>query len=343
MGKIYGQLSLDERGVIGALRSEGRSLADIGRMIGRDRSTICRELKRNSKPTKTWPGGYDAKRADALAARRRRWDARFKMARQPDLRKAVRTCLAMGWSPEQVAGRLAREQGRKVISHESIYRFIYHKVAQKDPWHHLLPRAKHRRGKLERRGGSSASLIRNRIGIVSRPAKVDGRREKGHWEADLMLCSAGTQAVLVTHERKSRVIMVARQPNKQAQPVADRLLLQFGGLPPELRRSITFDNGNEFAEHWVLNHDLDLPTYFCDPHSPWQKGGVENAIGRLRRFLPRKTNLDALKPQQIDNIVRTYNATPRKCLQYRTPAEVFLGFLKPLHFNRESVPRLRGV
>ena len=147
MGQCYGQLSLEERVEIYRLHAGGRSQNEIASALDRAPSTISRELRRNSRPTKVWTGGYEPVRAQQLAERRRRWDGRFKLARQPDLRDCVGKSLAMGHSPEQIAGRLALEHGRVIISHELIYRFIYHRAAQKDCWHRLLPRRKRRRGR----------------------------------------------------------------------------------------------------------------------------------------------------------------------------------------------------
>jgi len=337
MGQAYSQLSLRERCEIDLLWRDGLSRRAVARRLGRAPSTIGRELARNARATKAWPGGYDGARAQHLAERRRRWNARFALARQPVLRALVRDQLAMGRSPEQVAGRLALEHGRTILSHESIYRFIYHRSAQKDPsWHRLLPRAKHRRGRLGRRGGSSVETLRRRVGIENRPAEAVDRRQPGHWEGDLMLFARYGQAVLAAHERSSRLILLSRQPNKAAAPVAERLKALFAPLPEALRRTITFDNGTEFAQHFRLVDQLGMDTFFCEPHKPWQKGGVENAIGRVRRTLPRKTDLATLTPAALNALVARYNATPRKCLGFRTPAEVFLGFLQPLHFNRES-------
>jgi IS30 family transposase len=281
-------------------------------------------LRRNSKPTKQWSGPYEAERAHRLALRRRRWDPRFKLARQPDLRHLVRDGLAMGRSPEQIAGRLALEHGRTIISHESIYRFVYHRSAQKDYWHRLLPRAKSRRGRLGRRGGSPASFIKARIPLSQRPDHANDRNTPGHWEADLMAFSKYGQYVLCTHERSSRLLSLERLPNKTAAAVRKRLLKRFRKLPAALRLSLSFDNGTEFAEHYRLNRrPLKLPTFFCDPHAPWQKGGIENAIGRMRRTLPRKSDLAAIHPKLLDAIIKRYNTTPRKCLAFKTPQEVF--------------------
>lgn len=335
MGRHYRQLGVKERSVIGHLHAGGRSIREIARQIGRDVATVSRELRRNSQRTKVWPGGYDPERAQQLAERRRRWDARFKLVRQPALQQHVRERLAMGYSPEQIAGRLAREEGHTVISHESIYRFIYHRSAQKDYWHRLLPRGKHRRGHYGKRGGSPASFIRDRRSIHDRPARAADRQQPGHWEADLMLFARYGEAVLVLHERTSRLTLMTRLADKTADGVAARLTHSFARLPPALRQTVTVDNGTEFARHYRLPEGTR--TYFCDVRAPWQKGGVENAIGRLRRYLPRKTRLDSLSNRQLDAIAQAYNMTPRKCLGYLSPAEAFQNQL--LHFKRESTSR----
>lgn len=318
----YGQLSLDERIEIYRLHAGGKSLREIARSIGRSASTISRELRRNSRPTRSWTGGYAPARAQFLAERRRRWDGRYKLMRQPALRLYVREHLAMGWSPAQIAGRLRQEHGRTMISPESIYRFIYHCSAQKDYWHKLLPKKKSRRGRLGRRGGSPAENIKRRVSIRKRPATIDRRKVRGHWEADLMQFRE-YKALLVIHERRSRLLKVVAEPNREAGPTADRLLRQFRKLPKKLRRTVTFDNGTEFALHYRLEDKLGMKTYFCDPHAPWQKGGIENAIGRLRRSLPRGTIIAKLKKHQLRKLIASYNNTPRKCLGFKTPVEVF--------------------
>ena len=323
MGERYGQLSLEERIEIYRFQAEGRSLRWIGARLGRSASTISRELRRNSVRTKVWPGGYEPVRAQALAERRRRWDCRFKLERQPDLRDLVRDRLAMGWSPEQIAGRLTREQGRTLISHESIYRFIYHRSAQKDYWHRLLPRARHRRGFHARQGGSMVDLIKQRRPLRERPAEADDRQAPGHWEADFMLFARHGHSLLIAHERASRFTLVQRLPDRKADRTANALIAMLEALPRPMRQSITFDNGSEFTLHHQLASRTGMETFFCDVRSPWQKGGVENAIGRLRRSLPRKTNLDAIAHDHIRNAIRRYNHTPRKCLDFLTPDEAF--------------------
>jgi transposase, IS30 family len=323
MGQCYGQLSLEERIEIYRLRAAGESMRAIALALKRAASTVSREIRRNGLATKAWPGGYAPARAHRLTARRRRWDGRFKLARQPNLQNLVKDRLAMGHSPEQIAGRLTLEHGHTVISYESIYRFAYHRSAQKDYWHRLLPRRKSRRGRLGRRGGSAASGIKYRRSISERSADVADRTTPGHWEADFMLFAQYGQGLLVAHERQSRFTLLDRPPDRKAARTAKRLATLLAPIPSPLRKTLTFDNGTEFALHYRLTHQLGLQTYFCDIRSPWQKGGVENVIGRLRRWLPRKTKLADLSGRHIETIVGAYNNTPRKCLDFKTPAEAF--------------------
>jgi IS30 family transposase len=323
MGRCYGQLSLEERIEIYRLHKAGESMRRIALALERAVSTISREIGRNSRATKVWPGGYCPARAQRLSERRRRWDGRFKLARQPDLQDLVKDRLAMGHSPEQIAGRLTLEHGHTVISHESIYRFAYHRSAQKDYWHRFLPCRKSRRGRLRRGGISPASAIKFRRSVSKRAVDALDRATPGHWEADFMLFAKYGQGLLVAHERQSRYTILDHPADRKAERTAEHLAKLLASIPPSLRKTLTIDNGTEFALHYRLTEQLALQTYFCDPHSPWQKGGVENAIGRLRRPLPRRTNLADLSSDQLASIVQAYNDTPRKCLDFKTPAEAF--------------------
>lgn len=323
MGASYSQLSQDERIEISHLLRIGHSYRSIAVILGRTPSTISREVQRNSKPTKQFKGGYMPTRAHQLAARRRRWDPRFKLQRQPALQTYVLDRLAMGWSPQQIAGRLAHDKAPTRISHESIYRYIYHHVGQKNWLHKLLPRRKSRRGRIKRGGLGSVDFIKHRQTLDKRPAVVDRRRQTGHWEADLMAFSKYGDYVLVLHERVSRLTRFVRIDNKTAAHVVAKITRLLRPLSSHLRRSITFDNGTEFSHHFKLHKTLDAKTFFCDPHAPWQKGGVENAIGRMRRRLPRKSKLATISDRQLRKMADAYNNTPRKCLAYKTPNEIF--------------------
>lgn len=332
MGKQYGQLSVRERCEIARLQAAGESIRDIATALDRSPSTISREVRRNGTKTK----GYDPEEAQ-VRARARTWSG-SRLDRDDALRDRVLALLSLRWSPEQISGYLRREAGRTVISHESIYRFIYSQIRRekKYAWRLYLPRGKSRRGWRGRKGGSSATTIAKRRPLAERPAAVDDRRTPGHWEADLMLFRGHSQAVLAFHERHSRLLIAVRLPGKGADHVASVMTQVLNLFPPHMRQTVTFDNGTEFARHHRL-HDLGIQTFFCDTYSPWQKGGVENAIGRMRRVLHRKTDLTMLDDQHFDLLVQMYNNTPRKCLGYRTPASVLAEITdnQVLHLKRE--------
>lgn len=331
MGCRYEQLGLEERCEIARLQGAGSSIRQIAAALDRQPSTISRELKRNAGSGPR-AGPYKPVYAqDQTAARR--WSG-SRLERDAVLRGRVLEGLAQGWSPEQVVGRLKLEDTRAPIGHESIYRFVHAQLRRTNDgaWRHYLPRAKARRGRRGKKGGSPVSLIQQRVGLAMRPDQALSRDQPGHWEADFALFSTYGQSVLVLHERSSRLTVLVKTPNRKAAPTARTLARLLQPLPEGLRRSITFDNGTEFADHYRLG----LPTFFCDPHAPWQKGGVENAIGRIRRFLPRKTDLDSLSSDHINAIAQAYNHTPRQCLDFHTPAEVFS---RVLHFERESTSR----
>ena len=323
----YCQLSIEERCSISRLREAGQSIRQIAAALDRQPSTVSREMKRNAGAKI----GYRPAHAQAQAEARRWTGARLE--RDHALREAILDRLADGWSPEQVCGRLARQAGHRVISHETIYRFVYAQLKRTNDrrWRHYLPRAKYKRGRRTKGGWPRQT---DRPSIHDRPAIVAGRRQAGHWEADAMLFSASGQAILVAHERHTRLTLAVHQNSLKADPVAAALTRMLRPLPARLRRSITFDNGTEFYRHQHIGRQLAARTYFCDPHAPWQKGGVENAIGRLRRDLPRRTDLAALPRDSLDTIIATHNNTPRKCLGFKTPAEAF----QPLHFKCESTP-----
>ena len=337
MGQKYSQLSLEERCSIAQWNSIGQSIQKIAAALDRSASTISREVKRNHGKKVGYKPSYAHEQAKA-----RRWRG-SRLARQPDLQKHVLDRLAMGWSPAQIAGRLAREKNSRQISHESIYRFIYAQIRRSDDgaWRHYLPRAKAKRGHRARLSASPVHTIENRVSITKRPRHITTRKQPGNWEVDLMLFKAYSQNVLTIHERTSRFTIFLHQSNKTAATTLESLENFFALVPPGLRRTITFDNGNEFALHHKLTPGRGLKTFFCDPHSPWQKGGVENAIGRMRRMLPTKTNLNELKTSDFLARAAIYNHTPRKCLDFKTPAEVFSKLL--LHFKCDSIPyRGRG-
>ena len=329
MGQRYNQITMEERCEIARLRSSGYSIRQIATDLDRSPSTVAREMRRNGSKQ----SGYKPAYADQQS-RARRWTG-SRLDRNSSLRKTVLSQLSRGWSPEQVSGWLALDAGQGVISYETIYRFIYAQIARTKNygWRHYLPRGKSKRGRYGRKGGSPSSFIPLRCPVSERPEEVSNRQTPGHWEADLMLFSTYGQAVLTLHERQSRLLIAVRPSSKASEPIAKAMMDILAPLPPAWRQTVTFDNGTEFTLHYLL-HDIGIETYFCDTYSPWQKGGLENALGRMRRKLPRKTDLASLSNDRFIKIVQAYNNTPRKCLDFRTPAEVF--WKKLLHFKCES-------
>ena len=335
MGQRYRQFSLEERCEIARLSGEGGSIRQIAAALDRAPSSVARELKRNSGAQVGYKPAYADEQASA-----RRWSG-SKLDRDAALRELVLGQLTRGWSPEQIAGRLKLE-GKARIGTETIYRFIYAQITRHNDfaWLNYLPRAKAKRGRRGHKGGSPARLMAERVPLDQRPVEVDGRTSPGHWEADLMAFSRYNQNLLMLHERSSRALIGARLVTKQAAPVGQALGAMLEWLPRPLRQTVTFDNGTEFAEHHILTNELAIRTFFCDPHSPWQKGAVENAIGRMRRPLPRNTNLNTIDDDILRTLVVAYNNTPRKCLGFKSPAQAFLSQL--LHFKCESTPSLRS-
>ena len=329
MGTRYRHLAIEERCELARLHAAGHSIRQIAASLDRSPSTVARELRRNGSKSQDYRPSYAQQQARA-----RRWRG-SKLERDGPLRRQVLSRLEQGCSPEQVSGRLALEAGRAVISYETIYRFIYAQIRRtKDyNWRRYLPKAKSKRGWRGRKGGSPASFIAHRRPLSERPPEADGRKTPGHWEADLMLFGNKGQALLVMTERYSRLMSAVRLPGKGAEAVALALAGALAGFPPQWRRTVAFDNGTEFARHYRL-HQLGVETFFCDVRSPWQKGGVENRIGRLRRFLPRKTDLSALSDARLSQLIQADNNTPRKCLGYLTPAEIYSNHL--LHLKCES-------
>jgi transposase, IS30 family len=323
----YTQLSLEERCSIARLHEAGQSNRQIAAALDRQPSTITREIKRNTGNRIGYRPAYAQAQASA-----RRWTG-TRLERDDALREVVLDRLGAGWSPEQVSGRLAREEGHKVISHETIYRFVYAQLKRTNDtsWRLYLPRARLKRG-WRTKGGWPRS--HGKCSIHDRPAHIAVRQAPGHWEADCMLFRTPGPGIFIAHERHSRMTIALAQPSLKAEPIAHSLIQMLEAFAPKLRQSITFDNGTEFSHHQRVAKQLGANTYFCDPHAPWQKGGVENAIGRLRRALPTKTDIASLPQTRLNAIIANYNHTPRKCLGFQTPAEIF----NPLHFKCESTP-----
>jgi transposase, IS30 family len=315
--RCYSHLSDDEREQIGLLKVLGQSIGVIATSIRRPKSTVSRELSRNRLPS----GRYSPLHAAGAYQLRRRREALIEKDRA--LRTFVLDRLAEGWTPEQISGWLkaGNERRLRAVGCETIYAFIY-RASQKAEqlWRYLTRRHKRRR---PRRSRPSRDTIKNRVSIHERPKNIDARSEAGHWEGDLIICKR-TRPVLVLHERKSRVTLAARLVGKTAAETISVMLAIFARIEPALRKSITFDNDTAFAQHALLRTMRAMTTWFCDAYASWQKGGVENANGRLRRWLPRQIDIDKVSDEEIQDIVLTANLTPRKCLGFKTPFQAIL-------------------
>jgi IS30 family transposase len=316
----YVHLSEDERDQIGVQQAAGCSAGAIARALGRAKSTISRELRRNSLAG----GRYSPLHAAGAYLLRRQREA--VVEKDQPLGAFVRDRLAEGWSPEQIAGWLksGAERGLRAIGCETIYAFIYRAAHKAEElWRYLTRRHRCRRA---RRARPSRDTIRDRASIHDRPKAIETRAEAGHWEGDLIICKR-TRPVLVLHERKSRVTLAARLTGKTAAETISVMLAVFGRIDPALRKSVTFDKDTVFAQHGLLRTMRDMTTWFCDAYASWQKGGVENANGRLRRWLPRHLDIDRVSDEEIQDVVLTANLTPRKCLGFKTPFQAMLAEL----------------
>jgi IS30 family transposase len=313
-------LTLEEREQLAASKAEGLSLRAIARRLGRAASTVSRELHRDALPR----GGYLPVHAEGCYLERRQRPAILE--RDARLGRFVRERLLEGWTPEQIAGWLERgeERGLRPVSAETIYAFIHRAGQKAERLWRLLPRGRAKRGR--RRARQPRTTIAERASIHDRPEAVEGRREAGHWEGDLLICRR-MRAVLVLKERKTRFVLAARLAGKSAAETVAVMMAVFRRLDPRLRASITFDNDTAFARHGLLASACSMATWFCDAYASWQKGAVENANGRLRRDLPRDLDLDALTDAELQEIVLSHNLTPRKCLGFLTPVQALLGEL----------------
>jgi transposase, IS30 family len=328
MARTYRQLDLDARRTLFRLVEARTPVGEIAARLGRHPSTIYRELGRNRfRDGDRGLCGYFPLTAQDFARRRRQ--RRRKLIADETLREHVVGRLEAAWSPQQIAGRLKREEadGRSVC-HETIYRHVYGPEGRRDGLCRHLPKARRRRGRRDGRKPRTSPIPRERW-IENRPAEVGTRDGFGHWAADLLIFrkEVGKANVTSLTERKSRFIFLLPNEDRRSAAVVAGIADALRPLPEGARRTVTFDRGSEFAGYAALDRELAVASYFCDPHSPWQKGGVENLNGRARRFLPRESPPEALARARLRRLADRLNDTPRRCLGYRTPREVFAAHL----------------
>jgi IS30 family transposase len=324
----YRHLSLNERYVIHHLRLYGLSCREIARRLERHHSTIDRELRRNGPRFDDWVYVHEVaqERADA----RLRWPRSFRRRDHHRLYRYVVTGLGLDWSPEQIAGRLQRDHAgdqRMRVSPETIYQWIYRDAADGGSlFHHL--RRHHRRRYKQGRYGSGRGLIPGRVSIAERPAVVQRRSRFGDWEGDTVEGGRGKGGIASLVERKSRYLLAAPLADKTADTMALGATEALKRIPPNLRKTLTVDNGKEFARFKTIQKQTGLRVFFADPYSAWQRGCNENTNGLLRQYFPKGSDLSGLNRSELASALKRLNHRPRKCLGYRSPHEVITAAIR---------------
>lgn len=316
-------LSLHEREEISRGLSAELSLRQIAAQLGRATSSISREIRRHGGRA-----SYRALRADRRAWQRARRPKCSKLAHHRQLCAAVIDGLTQNWSPKQIAERLPKQFPRDHsmrVSHETIYRSLFMQARgelKKQLLEHLRSSRALRRGRGSSAKGKGQGQIVGAVSIRERPAEVEDRAVPGHWEGDLISGSKNSH-ILTLVERHTRYLMLAKVPSRQSADVVKILTKKIGSLPAELRRSLTWDRGAEMAKHKDFTIATDVQVYFCDPHSPWQRGSNENTNGLLRQYFPKGTDLSVHSQAHLDKVAIQMNGRPRQTLDFDTPAERF--------------------
>jgi IS30 family transposase len=314
------RLSPAEREEISRGLLAGESCRLISRRLGRAPSTVSREVRANGGRRR-----YRAWRAELARDRRARRPRRAKLARDPRLRRLIEQLLAERWSPQQIAQRLRHDhpdEPEMWVSHETIYQslFVQGRGALRAELRRCL-----RSGRAHRRPANRlkpSGQLRDMVLISERPAEVEDRAVPGHWEGDLLMGKLNRSAIGTLVERQTRyVLLVAlpggRSPEHVRAALAERILT----LPEQLRRTLTWDRGKEMAQHVQFTLDTGIQIYFCDPHSPWQRGTNENTNGLLRQYFPKGTDLSVHSQAHLDTVARELNGRPRQTLGWMKPSE----------------------
>jgi IS30 family transposase len=315
-------LSLVEREEIRAGLAAKLSLAQIARGLGRPTSTVSREVHRNGGAA-----GYVAWRAERRAGELCRRPKPAKLAVAGELREFVVAGLEQRWSPRQIAARLRVEfpdRPEMWVSHETIYQSLF--IQARGQFRRELT-SYLRSGRSKRRPRPDSDTVRARriVGMISisqRPAEADDRAVPGHWEGDLLVGAYNRSAIVTLVERSTRFVLLARLEGRHdAATTCTALTATIGRLPGELRRSLTWDQGSEMADHAQFTLATDVAVYFCDPHSPWQRGSNENTNGLLRQYFPKGIDLSPYTQADLDQVAAQLNGRPRQTLAWKTPAE----------------------
>jgi IS30 family transposase len=305
-------LTLQERDRIAHLRHQGADQKEIAQVVGRCRSTICRELRRNRTE-----GEYYSAQAQRQAERRRRERLITRKMDDPQINEAVRAGLAHEWAPAQITGRMQQQDSDRRVSAQTIYTWIK-QDEHREHWESFL----RRRGKRPWRRKTAASTG-DAARIDQRPEVIEQRLRLGDFEGDTVLGPAGTGGLATLVDRKSRFTIVVKIHCKDADHVHEKIKQRLKELDEERRHSITFDNGTEFARCYRLEKHLGMELYFADPGCPYQRGTNENTNGLIRQYFPKGTDFRDISHPEVRQAENLLNNRPRACLGFRTPAEVF--------------------
>ena len=329
MAKTHTKIQPDERDKIAIWLAQNIPIREIGRRLGRSPGTISDEIKRNS-----FHGHYVAIHAQAKTNKRVVKARKRHPLKNKSVYKYVLRKLKNGWSPEQIAGRLKLRKPKNLywhVSYECIYQYIYsNENKEKALWEYLPRKQKKRRKKYGRK--TQKVRIPDRVSIHDRPSEIESRLVFGHWEGDSIVGKNHKGGMHTEVERKTRFTMAAFLKTLESEETAKTAYQMYRNLPPEAKKSTTFDNGKEFTKH----KKIGIPTYFADAYSSWQRGTNENTNGLIRRYLPKKTDFSKVTQKELDAIIEEINNRPRKCLGFRTPQEAFEEELKSISVRIQS-------
>ena len=317
----YHHLSLDERNQIQQRLNQGHTIRAIAQELNRPPSTISRDIQRGKSRAQT--NTYCAAQTHR-AAHQQRHRGHGKLSMDHPNWPTIRDYLDQGWSPQQITGRLKHmypDQSAWVVSHQTIYAFIH--AQPRGELKKELTSYLRKKGKPSKAATDARGKIANMRLIHDRLEEIDGRSLGGHWEGDLIKGAGNKSAVGTLVERKSRFVVLVKLPDSTAASVLQGFSDAFERIPAVIRESMTYDQGKEMACHEALSERIKLDIYFCDPHSPWQRGSNENANGLIREYLPKGLDLSTFDQSYLDQIARALNGRPRKVLGFMTPDEVF--------------------
>ncbi|MGF6609270.1 IS30 family transposase [Paraburkholderia sp. WSM4175] len=313
----YQQLQPEERLTIASLHLQGSSIRAMARILGRSPATVSRELTRNSSPA-----GYASVSAEALSAARRSAGRHpTKLCLQSVCGRIVLTLLEWKWSPQQISGTLKRmypTDPTQQVSHETIYTAIYAQPCLRHGHSTRMPRT---------RGTDRRGQIPDMVSIHVRPPEIEDRLLPGHWEGDFIKGAGNQSSVGVLVERTSRLVLLAKMEDATAASALAGFSAKLNSIVAPLRQSFTYDQGKEMSRHKGLTAATGVKVYFCDPHSPWQRGTCENTNGLLRQYLPKSTDLSVYSQDELDAIADSLNSRPRATHAFHSPFEVFAATL----------------